>query len=117
MTTAWYAAAARLGVVVVADPDAPPAAPDADTAADEQDVYVCVLPDGVPLALTGTAGRVFTAVRGGARLDEVVAELAPWYAVSPEVLAADVRAFLDELVAAGVLVRSDLGHDDEEEDR
>ncbi len=122
--TPRYAAAPRLGVVIGADPDAeqvgaddgsPAADPgaDADRSEAEEDVFVCVLPDGLPLALSGTAGRIFLAARDGAGLDELVQRLADWYDVAPEVLAEDVRGFLDGMVSAGVLVRSDASAEDE----
>lgn len=66
-------------------------------------VYVASLPDGPPLVLEGTGALVWRAVLGGGGIDDVVVRVAAGAGESAEAVAAGVTAFVDGLVAAGVL--------------
>ncbi len=66
-------------------------------------VYVASLPDGPPLVLEGTGALVWGAVLGGGSIDDVVAQVADEAGESAEAVRAGVTAFVDGLVAAGVL--------------
>lgn len=68
-------------------------------------VYPAPLPDGPPLVLQGPAVVVWHAVVAGGTLEEVVARVASASGQSPEAVADGVGAFVDGLVAAGVLER------------
>ena len=64
------------------------------------------LPDGPPLVLDGPAVVAWHAVLEGGTLDEVVARVAAETGESVADVADGVAAFVDGLVAAGVLERS-----------
>lgn len=72
----------------------------------EQRVTVLDLdrPAEPPLVLTGSCAVIWTAVDGERGVDEIVALVAEEYGVGADVVGRDVRAFLEDLVARGVLV-------------
>ncbi len=70
-------------------------------------VYVAALPDGPPLVLEGSGALVWSALLDGGTVDDVVARVAEASAESAEAVAPAVGAFVDDLVAAGVLDRLD----------
>lgn len=75
-----------------------------DEAADEPTLYLMHVPDGVPLVLTGTAALIWLfAVEG----EDVVQALTEVIADPPPDLAETTYAYLDDLVARGLLVRED----------
>ncbi|GAB2974491.1 hypothetical protein [Nocardioides montaniterrae] len=61
---------------------------------DDQAVYVARVPDGVPLVLEDSAAAIWRAVAAGAEIE------------ADEDVASDVSAFLDQLLAAGLVVRT-----------
>ncbi len=66
-------------------------------------VYVAPLPDGPPLVLEGSSALVWAAVVEGGRVDDLVDRVAQAAGESAEAVAPGVAAFVDGLVAAGVL--------------
>ncbi len=78
-----------------------------DTAWVEADgvVYAAHLPDGPPMVLEGPGAVVWRAVLGGGTVPEVVDRVAAEVGESAGAVAADVAAFLDQLLDAGVLAR------------
>lgn len=70
---------------------------------DDDTVYVAALPDGPPLVLEGSGALVWRAVLGGGTVDEAVERVAAAAGESAAAVAAGVRGFVDDLVAAGVL--------------
>ena len=58
---------------------------------------------GELLGLNGVGGRAWELLDGTRGLDEIAATISAEYGVAPERAAADVRAFVDELVGAKLL--------------
>jgi len=61
---------------------------------------------GTAIALNRTARDVWALVDGECEIDELVAILARAYGTSPEAIGSEVRATLDALSEAGVLLPS-----------
>ena len=70
---------------------------------DDETVYVAALPDGPPLVLEGSGALVWRVVLGGGTVEEAVEQVAAAAGESTAAVAAGVRGFVDDLVAAGVL--------------
>lgn len=66
-------------------------------------LYLAVVPDGAPLVLDEPARTIWLAARVGRSMDEVVERVAQEAQVPPDHIAADVRDFLRQLVAQGLL--------------
>lgn len=69
-------------------------------------VYAALLPDGPPLVLAGPSGVIWRALCAGGTLGEVSVRVADEVGSPVEVVAADVAAFVDGLVAAGLVART-----------
>lgn len=69
-------------------------------------VYVAALPDGPPLVLHGPGALVWRAAVAGGTLADIVDRVAEEAGTSAAVVADDVTRFVDDLVAAGVLVHA-----------
>ncbi len=67
-------------------------------------VYAAALPDGPPLVLDGSGAQVWLELVEGGSIGEVVERVAARAGESPELVAPGVTAFVEGLVAAGVLV-------------
>jgi hypothetical protein len=63
---------------------------------------------GVVYSCNAIGAKVWTGLRDGSPLAEIAAVLAKEYGVSADVVGRDAGAFVDELEAAGILVRG--GH-------
>lgn len=63
-------------------------------------VYLALVPRGRPVALSGSASIIWTALPG--TREEVAARVAHHYDVAPDDVRADVDAFLDHLIADGL---------------
>jgi hypothetical protein len=72
---------------------------------DEDKLYVASLPDGPPLLLSDSAALIFLVAVEGGTLDDVVARVAGQAGQPPESIRADVLAFVEELLALGLLSR------------
>lgn len=59
----------------------------------------------LPQVLSPSAAAVWQAIDGQRSDDAIVAEVADAYGVTPEAIAADVRQFLADLAATGLIVR------------
>ncbi len=70
-------------------------------------VYAAPLPDGPPVVLDGPGAVVWRAVLPGGSLEDVVARVSAEVGASPEVIAADVAAFVDQLVAGGLVTHDE----------
>ncbi len=69
-------------------------------------IYLMALPDGVPVVLTGTAALIWeTAVTDSSLTDARGLADAVTSGRATEQIVADTRAFLDQLVAQGLLVQ------------
>ena len=75
-----------------------------DEPADVPTLYLMHVPDGIPLVLTGTAALIWLFAAEG---EDVVAALTEVIADPPPDLAETTYAYLDDLVADGLLVRED----------
>lgn len=70
--------------------------------------YVLLAVDGdEPLIVAGTGADVWTLLADVRTLADLVDALSAHYSGDPDVIAADVRALLDTLVAAGVVLEID----------
>jgi hypothetical protein len=69
------------------------------------EVFLARMPDGPPLVLQGSAWLVWSVVTEHADLDDVVAQIALHTSSTPATVAPDVEAFLERLVAQGLLDR------------
>lgn len=65
--------------------------------------YVAALPEGPPLVLRDSGAEIWWAVREGGTLDEITHRVAERVGVPAADIIADVAAFLDDLVARGLL--------------
>lgn len=59
------------------------------------------------MGLNHVGGRVLELLRDGVGESDMIATLANEFDVAPETLAADVAAFVDDLVASGVIVEEE----------
>jgi len=60
--------------------------------------------DRSPEALVGTAARIWQAIDGEQDEQHLVAQIADQFGTTPEQIAGDVRTFLTQLVALGLVV-------------
>ena len=70
--------------------------------------YVARLPEGPPMVLTDTAALIWGHALGGGTRSEIAGRVAAAVGLPAGDIIDDVEAFLDELVAHGVLVRHDV---------
>ena len=75
-----------------------------DFTVDDEDTYVMVVPDGHPLQLTGVGALIWDCAVSG---DEVLAQVTQATGASRGEIEHDVRVFVDDLVARGLLIRTD----------
>ncbi|MDO5534751.1 MAG: PqqD family protein [Propionibacteriaceae bacterium] len=68
---------------------------------DDENVYLMLVPDGHPSILNGTGAFIFLAAVAG---DDLIAATAAAAGVPADEVAADVTAFVDDLVQRGYLV-------------
>jgi hypothetical protein len=66
-------------------------------------VVVATLPDGVPLVLTGSALAIWNVCASETEDHRIIAQVAAEMGVPPELIAHDVRRFLEELTTIGLL--------------
>ena len=78
--------------------------PAVDVVTTENDgtIYAAHLPDGPIVVLDGIAGLIWTEACGGER-EAIADRVAEATDAAPAVIRADVEAFVDELVARGLL--------------
>lgn len=69
-------------------------------------VYAALLPDGPPLVLAGTSGVIWRAVTAGGTVGDVSSRVADEVGSPVEAVSADIAAFVDGLVAAGLVTRA-----------
>jgi hypothetical protein len=62
--------------------------------------------DGIPRAIQGSARAIWQRLDGHASLGDIGAALAAEFAVPPAALQHDLTGFIDDLAAAGLLVRA-----------
>ena len=74
---------------------------------DSTEVFVARMPDGPQLVLQGSAWLVWSVVAEHAELDDAVAQIASHTSSTAEMVAPDVEAFMEQLVAQGLLRRQD----------
>jgi hypothetical protein len=77
--------------------------PDVAAADDDGRWVLLHLPSGQRLALSDTASRVWDGLVEGVDSADLAASLAQAYATDPDVVDRDVRALIDQLLAAGLL--------------
>ena len=70
------------------------------------EAVVLKVQDGEVIGLNGTGAEVLSMVSGGRSHAEIVAAFGVKHGLDPAKAESDVLAFLDELVRAGVLIRS-----------
>ena len=75
-----------------------------DFTVDDEDTYVMVVPDGHPLQLTGVGALIWDCAVSG---DDVLAQVTQAIGASTAEIEHDVRVFVDDLVARGLLIRTD----------
>lgn len=68
-------------------------------------VYATTLPDGPPIVLRDTGGVIFTAAADGGSLESILDRVSQVADIDPEDIRGDVTAFVDQLVALGLLTR------------
>lgn len=73
-----------------------------ETAIDDE-IVVMSLESGDFFSLTGTGRDIWLLIDGKLDRKQLLVRLTEDYALSPEMIAGDVDAFLDELFAAGLL--------------
>lgn len=69
-------------------------------------VYAALLPDGPPLVLAGPSRVIWRALTAGGTLTEVSSRVADEVGSPVEAVSADIAAFVDGLVAAGLVTRA-----------
>ncbi len=69
-------------------------------------IHVAALPDGPILVLEGSAAIIWRYASLGGSAQQIAEQVGLDYGVPPSDVLADVRAFLDGLVARGLLFRS-----------
>ena len=66
--------------------------------------------DELPLVLTGSGAAIWHAVDGSGDVDEVIRTVAGEFGLPTETVEPDVRAFLEDLAARGLIVPQDGTH-------
>ena len=69
----------------------------------DNETVVMDLDSGDFFSLTGTARAIWQMIDGTRNREAVIAELGSEYALEPEAVAADVIAFLEQLISAGLI--------------
>jgi hypothetical protein len=64
----------------------------------------------LPVVLSGSGAAIWHAVDGARDIEEVTGTVAEAFDVQPETVEADVRAFLEDLAARGLITSEDGTH-------
>lgn len=65
--------------------------------------YLCALPHGLPVTLSGPAVQIWDTARGGGTPEQILAAVAHLFDQPAEAIRADLHGCLTDLVAAGLL--------------
>ncbi|MDC5697692.1 PqqD family protein [Intrasporangium calvum] len=82
-------------------------APDVGRVDADELTYVARLPEGPALVLAESAAVIWAEASEGGSLEQIVERVADAFALPPHAIEADVTAFVAQLVALGLIVRTD----------
>jgi len=81
-------------------------APDVGRVDADELTYVARLPEGPALVLADSAAVIWAEVSEGGSLEQVVERVADAFGLAPAAIEEDVAAFVEQLVALGLLVHT-----------
>lgn len=73
----------------------------------EERAYVARLPEGPALVLADSAAVIWAEAREGGTLEEIVRRVADVFGLGPADIEEDVAAFVEQLLALGLIVPAD----------
>ncbi|ADU47695.1 PqqD family protein [Intrasporangium calvum] len=82
-------------------------APDVGRVDADELTYVARLPEGPALVLADSAAVIWAEASEGGSLEQVVERVADAFGLAPAAIEQDVAAFVEQLVALGLLVHTD----------